>query len=153
MNVFFFFKVISALMIIMIFFNLAVSTVFCLLALSANLFMTHSHLGRWKNDERLVLSSHFVSFVLNVIGFVYNGLKQSHILQPFITDLFFFIGTLFMFMWKIASCAVCGEMWVWVCHYVNHIGLHLLFCISEICVNLTRYLFIISRGKKSWQSL
>ena len=76
----FFKKVISALMIIMIFFNLAVSTVFCLLAFSTNLFMTHSHLGRWKNDERLVLSFHFVSFVLNVI-FVYNGLKQSHILQ------------------------------------------------------------------------
>ena len=153
----FFKKVISALMIIMIFFNLAVSTVFCLLAFSTNLFMTHSHLGRWKNDERLVLSFHFVSFVLNVIVFVYNGLKQSHILQTMpnrlLQILFFFIATLFMFIWKIASCAVCGEMWVWVCHYVNHIGLHLLFCISEICINLTRDLFIISRGKKSWQSL
>ena len=64
-----------------IFFNLPVSTVFCLLAFSTNLLMTHSRLERWKNDERLVLSFHFVSFVLNVIVFVYNGLKQSHILQ------------------------------------------------------------------------
>ena len=68
-------------MMLLIFFNLAVSTVFCLPMFSTNLFMTHSRLERWKNDERLVLSFHFVSFVLNVIVFVYNGLKQSHILQ------------------------------------------------------------------------
>ena len=78
---FFLKQVISALMIVVIFFNLAVSTVFCLLAFSTNLFMTHSRLGRWKNDERLVLSFHFVLFVLNVIVFVYNELKQSHVLQ------------------------------------------------------------------------
>ena len=43
--------------------------------------MTHSCLETSKNDETLVLSFHFVSFVLNVIVSVDNGLKQSHILQ------------------------------------------------------------------------
>ena len=54
-----------------------------------------------KNDERLVLSFHFVSFILNVIVFVYNGLKQSHILQTMrkrLLQIYFFIGTLFMFI-------------------------------------------------------
>ena len=64
--------------------------------------MMHSCLERLKNDERLVLSFHYVSLVLNVIAFVYNGLKQSHILQTMPNCLlqifFFFIGTLFMFI-------------------------------------------------------
>ena len=79
---FFFLKlVISASMIVVNLLILAVSTVFCLLAFSTNLFMTHSRLERWKNDGELVLSFHFVSFILNVIVFIYNGLKESHILQ------------------------------------------------------------------------
>ena len=43
--------------------------------------MTHYYLARRKNNERLVLSFGFVWFVLNVIVFVYNRLKQSLILQ------------------------------------------------------------------------
>ena len=43
--------------------------------------MTDQRLERIKNDERLVLSFYFVSLVLNVVVFVYNGSKQSHILQ------------------------------------------------------------------------
>ena len=142
---------------LLIFFNLAVSTVFCLLAFSTNLFMTHSRLERWKNDERLVLSFHFVSFVLNVIVFVYNGLKQSHILQTMpnrLLQIYFFHRNLIYVYLKNSIFALCEETWVWVCHYVSHIGLHLLFCISEIYINLTRDLFLVSRGKqKSWQSL
>ena len=66
---------------LLIFFILAVSTVFCLLAFSINLFMTHYYLARRKNNERLVLSFGFVWFVLDVIVFVYNRLKQSLLLQ------------------------------------------------------------------------
>ena len=123
---------------LLIFFNLAKSTIFCLLAFSINLFMMHLHHERWKNDERLVLSFHFVSFVLNVIVFVYNGLKQSHILQTMpnrLLQIYFFHRNLIY-------------TWLWVCLYVSHIGLHLLFSISEICINLTRDLFLVSRGKK-----
>ena len=57
-----------------------------------------------KNYERPVLSFYFVSFVLNVSVFDYNGLKQSLILQTKPNRLlqisFFFIGTLFMFILK-----------------------------------------------------
>ena len=127
---------------LLILFNLAVSTVFCLLAFSTNMFMTHSRLERWKNDERLVLSFHFVSFVLNVIVFVYNGLKQSHILNGLLQIYFFHRNLIYVYL----KNSILGCMWrVWVCRYVSHIGLHLLFCISEICINLTRDL--------SWQSL
>ena len=42
----------------------------------------------------------FVSFVLNVIVFIYNGLKQSPILQTGGYKFLFFIGTLFMFIFK-----------------------------------------------------
>ena len=99
---------------------------------------------RWKNDERLLLSFHFVLFVLNVIIFVYNGLKQSHILQTMpnrLLQIYFFHRNLIYVYLKNSIFAVCEETWVWVCHYVSHIGLHLLFWISEICFNLTRYLF------------
>ena len=43
--------------------------------------MTHYRLKRWKIYERLVLYFYFVSLVLNVIVSIYNGLKQSLILQ------------------------------------------------------------------------
>ena len=99
---------------------------------------------RWKNDERFLLSFHFVLFVLNVIIFVYNGLKQNHILQTMpnrLLQIYFFHRNLIYVYLKNSIFAVCEEIWVWVCHYVSHIGLHLLFWISEICINLTRDLF------------
>ena len=66
---------------LLIFFILTASTVFCLLVFSTNLFMMHYCLERRKNNERLVLSFGFVWFILSVIIFVYNGLKQNLILQ------------------------------------------------------------------------
>ena len=76
MNVFFFLKqVISALMISV---NLRYfSSIHCLLAFSTNLLITNWRLKRRKTYERLVLSFYIVLFVLNVIAFVRNGLKQS----------------------------------------------------------------------------
>ena len=137
---------------LLIFFNLVVFNVSCLLAFSSNLFMTHSYLARWKKDERLVLSFHFVSFVLNVIVFVYNKSKQSHILQTMPTRLlqFYFFHRKLVYVYLKNSILRCmwRDLGIWVCRYVSHIGLHLLFCISEFCINLTRDLFLVSRGKK-----
>ena len=59
--------------------------------------MTHQRLERIKNDERLVLSFYFVSLVLNVVIFVYNGSKQSHILQTMpncLLQIYFFLRNL-----------------------------------------------------------
>ena len=76
MNVFFFLKqVISASMISV---NLRYfSSIHCLLAFSTNPLITNWRLKRRKTYERLVLSFYIVLFVLNVIAFVRNGLKQS----------------------------------------------------------------------------
>ena len=84
-NVFFLKQVISAIMISV---NLHYfSSIHCLLAFSTNQFITHWRLKRRKTYERLVLSFYIVSFVLNVIVFVRNGLKQTkpnHLFQiPF----------------------------------------------------------------------
>ena len=141
---------------LLIFFNLAVCTVFLLICVFNKSVYDAFAPWKMKNDERLVLSFHFVSFVLNVIAFVYNGLKQSHILQTMpnhLLQIYFFHRNLIYVYLKNSIFALCEETWVWVCHYVSHIGLHLLFCISEIYINLTRDLFLVSRGKKSWQSL
>ena len=74
-NVFFLKQVISALMISG---NLnCFSSIHCLLAFSTNPFITNQRLKRRKTYERLVLSFYIVSFVLNVIVSVCNGLKQT----------------------------------------------------------------------------
>ena len=113
MNVFFLKQVISALMISV---NLHYfSSIHCLLAFSTNQFITHWRLKRRKTYERLVLSFYIVSFVLNVIVFVRNGLKQSLILQTKPNRLFqfpFFQRKLIYVYLKKVSSAVCGETWV-----------------------------------------
>ena len=91
------------------------SSIHYLLAFSTNLFITHWRLKRRKTDERLALSFYIVSFVLNVIVFVRNGLKQSLILQTKPNRLFqipFFHRNLIYVYLKKVSCAVCGETWV-----------------------------------------
>ena len=75
MNVFFLKQVTSALMI-------SVSlhwfiSIHCLLGFLTNLFITHWRLKIRKTYEGLALSFYIVSFVLNVIVFVRNGLKQT----------------------------------------------------------------------------
>ena len=120
---------------------------FCLAAFSTSLFMTHQRLKRRKNYERLVLSFHFVLFVLNVIVFLYNGLKQSHILQTMsnrLLQIYFFSWEPYLCLSKIQHHAL----------YVERLGhefpamLVTLVCISEFCINLTRDLFLVSQGKK-----
>ena len=123
MNVFFLKQVISALMI---FVNLHYfSSIHCLLAFSTNPFITHWRLKRRKTYERLVLSFYIVSLVLNVIVFVRNGLKQTKPNRLFQIPLFH-RNLIYVYLKK-ASCAVCGETWVWVCNYISNIRLHLLF--------------------------
>ena len=127
MNVFFLKQVISALMISV---NLHYfSSIHCLLAFSTNPFITHWRLKRRKTYERLVLSFYIVSFVLNVIVSVCNGLKQTKPNRLFQIP-FIYRNLIYVYLKK-ASCAVCGETWVCVCNYISHIHLHLLFCLAN----------------------
>ena len=124
MNVFFLKQIISALMISVNLYYFS-SSIHCLLACSTNPFITHWRLKRRKTYERLVLSFYFVSFVLNVIVFVRNGLKQtkpSRLFQiPF-------------FEYEFATILI-----IFVC---------IFYFDSQIFINLTRDTFLVSRGKK-----
>ena len=88
----------------------------------------------------------FVSLVLNVIVFDYNGLKQSLILQTKQNRLlqisfFFFIGTLFMFILK-----------KYLALYVERLGYQfgtilvtfvgIPYFALQICINPTRDIFL-----------
>ena len=68
--------------------------------------MSHLRLKRRKNYERPVLSFYFVSFVLNVSVFDYNGLKQN---QTVCFKFIFFHRNLIYVYLKKVSCGVCGE--------------------------------------------
>ena len=105
MNVFFLKQIISALMISVNLYYFS-SSIHCLLACSTNPFITHWRLKRRKTYERLVLSFYFVSFVLNVIVFVRNGLKQTKPNRLF--QIPFFHRNLIYVYLKKASCTVCG---------------------------------------------
>ena len=123
MNVFFLKQVISALMISV---NLHYfSSIHCLLAFSTNPFITHWRLKRRKTYERLVLSFYIVSFVLNVIVFVRNGLKQTKANRLFQIP---------FFEYELATILV-----TFVC---------IFYFDSQIFINLTRDTFLVSRGKK-----
>ena len=123
MNVFFLKQVISALMISV---NLHYfSSIHCLLAFSTNQFITHWRLKRRKTYERLVLSFYIVSFVLNVIVFVRNGLKQTKPNRLFQIP---------FFEYEFATIVV-----TFVC---------IFYFDSQIFINLTRDTFLVSRGKK-----
>ena len=73
--------------------------------------MTHYYLARRKNNERLVLSFGFVWFVLNVIVFVYNRLKQSLILQTnthrFLQIFFSHRNLICIYFFNKGYCAYC----------------------------------------------
>ena len=122
------------------------SSIHCLLAFSMNLFITHWRLKRRKTYEQLVLSFYIVSFVLNVIVFVRNGLKQTKPNRLF--QIAFFHRNLIYVYLKKTSCAVCGETWV----YEFATILVTFVCISyfdwQIFINPTRDTFLVSRGKK-----
>ena len=81
-----------------------------------------------------MLSFGFVWFILNVIVFVYNGLKESLILQTkprSFLHISFFHRNLICIYFKKAYCAAYGETWIWVCSYIC---LHLLFCFVLTCI-------------------
>ena len=117
--------------------------------------MTHQYLERKKNYQRPLLSFSLVWFVVNVLVFVCNGLKQSVILQANpnrFLYISFFIGTLFMFILK----KHLALMW-------RDLDTSLLPCLSYLFVSLIllRKFALISPGtrsssheeKISWQSL
>ena len=87
----------------------------------------------------------FFLFVWNFIVLVYNGWKQSLILQTKPNRLlqisFFFIGTLFVYFKK-GSCDVCGETWVWICLYVSTFVCISYFS-SQIDINPTTDAFLV----------
>ena len=67
--------------------------------------------------------------------FDYNGLKKALFCkqsQLFATNFFFFHKDLIYVYLKKASCTVCGEVWVWVWHYISQTCLHLLFCFTNL---------------------
>ena len=131
---------------LLLFFTLATSTVFCLLAFSANPFMTHYCLKRRKIYERFVLYFYFVSFVLNVIVFIYNGLKQSLILQTEPNRLlqisFFFHRDVFYLYLKKVSCFACGETCTIVVTFVS-----ISYFASQICINPNRDTLLVPKKK------
>ena len=98
---------------------------------------------RRKNYERLVLYFYFVLFVLNMIVFIYNGLKQSLILQTEPNRLlqisFFFHRDVYLYLKKV-SCFVCGE----TCAIVNTFVCITHFA-SQICINSNRDTFLVPK--------
>ena len=102
---------------------------------STNPFMSHYRLKRRKNYECLAPFFYFVSFVLNVIVFDYNGLKQSLICKQNKTVcykfIFFHRNLIYVYLKK-GSSVTCGETWVLVWHYISHICWHLLFCFANL---------------------
>ena len=91
-----------------------------------------SALKKERKHEWIVLSFFLVLFVLNLIAFVYNRLKQSLILQ---TKPNRFLQTslhrVLMFILK-KHLALYVETWVRICCYVRHLCLHLLFCFVNL---------------------
>ena len=83
---------------------------------------------------RLVLSFSFVWFILNVIVFVYNRLKQSLILQTKPNSIYrflFFIGILFIFVLK-KRIVLHVERFGYESSYVCHICISYFFL--QICI-------------------
>ena len=93
-----------------------------------------SALKEERKYERVVLSFFVVVlFVLSVIVFGYNGLKQSLILQTK-PNRFLQISSfhrIFMFILR-KYLALYVETWVRVCCYVSHLCLQILFSISNL---------------------
>ena len=76
----------------------------------------------------------FVLFVLNVIVFGYNGLKQTLILQTK-PNRFLQISSfrrIFMFI-LMKHLALYVETWVGVCCCVHDLCLHILFSLANLC--------------------
>ena len=87
-----------------------------------------------RKRETVVLFFLFFFFVLNLIVFVYNGLKQSLILKTkpncFLQICSF--HRILMFILK-KHLAPYIETWVRVCCYVRHLCLHLLCFFASLC--------------------
>ena len=90
----------------------------------------------------------FFSFVLNVIVFVYNGLKQSLIQETKpnrLLQIFSFIELLCLFQNSILCC-----MWRLRCkfaaRFVTFVGIS--YFASQIYVNFNRETFLVSQEKK-----
>ena len=93
-----------------------------------------SALKEERKYEQVVLSCFFILIVSYVIVFVYNGLKQSLILQTK-PNHFLEISSLHRILMFISKkhLALYTETWVWVCCCVHHLCLHLLFCLANLC--------------------
>ena len=98
MNVFYLKQVISALMIVVDLLYFSIIHLFIFTCIFNKSVYVALRLKRRKNYERLVFSFYFVSSVLNVIVFDYNGLKQSLILQTKQTRLLPFV--ILRCMWR-----------------------------------------------------
>ena len=127
------------------FFTLAVFTFFCLLAFSMNLFMT-------KKIEGLVP---LILFVLNFIALVYNGWKQSLILQTKPNRLlqisFFHRNLIYVYLKKDLGLYVGRLGYEFASMLVTFVCIS--YFSSQIYINPTSDAFLVSRGKKSRQSL
>ena len=146
MNVFFLKQVISALMISV---NLHYfSSIHCLLAFSTNQFITHWRLKRRKTYERLVLSFYIVSFVLNVIVFVRNGLKQTKPNRLFQIP-FFHRNLIYVYLKKNILRRMWRDLGMWVCNYINHIRLYLLFWFANFHYTYKGHIPRLTRKNKA----
>ena len=109
-----------------------------------------STLKEKRKYEWVVLSWFFVLFVLNVIVFVYNGLKQSLILQTKPNHLLEISSfhMILMFISKKHLVPYIIETRVQVCCYVHHLHVGISYFALQICINLTREKFLVSLEKK-----
>ena len=112
--------------------------------------MTQQRLEKRKNYQRLVPSFYFVSFVLNVIVFLYNGLKQSLILQIKPNHLlqvsFCHRNLIYVYLKKYLALYVERLGYEFVVMLVTFVCI--LYFALQICINPTRDTFLISRWKK-----
>ena len=100
--------------------------------------------------QRLAPSFYFVAFVLNVIVFLYNGLKQSRILQRKPNHLlqisFCHRNLIYVYLKKYLVLYVERFGYEFVVMLVTFVCI--LYFALQICINPTRDTFLISRWKK-----
>ena len=112
--------------------------------------MMHQRHERNEKYKQLVLSFYFVSFFLNAIAFIYNGLKQSLILEAksncFLQISFFHKEPYLCLFLKIILCCMWRDLVTSLLQFVRFVSIS--YFALQICNNLTKETLLISQEKK-----